>query len=98
MRPEYTNEPFHVGDNPHYERVCVPAEVWGTLERFAVEEQIVGDSAELVEGKWWVRLSAPGYMDCTDWDGPFDSKAEARKHVEEFWEVDPDNGAELGDE
>ena len=26
---------------------------------------------------WYARLSAPGYLDCTDWIGPFDSEDEA---------------------
>jgi hypothetical protein len=32
--------------------------------------------AEKVEG-WFARLSAPGYMDCTDWDGPYKTREEA---------------------
>lgn len=27
--------------------------------------------------KWFSRLSAPGYLDCTDWIGPFDDEREA---------------------
>jgi len=38
-----------------------------------------------------VRLSAPGYMDCTDWS-VFDTEAECRDHLVEFWEVCPDCG------
>lgn len=32
------------------------------------------------------RLSAPGYMDCTDWC-VFDTEKEARKYIEEMYEV-----------
>jgi hypothetical protein len=28
-------------------------------------------------GAWYGRLSAPGYLDCTEWSGPFDSDLEA---------------------
>ena len=40
------------------------------------------------------RLSAPGYLDCTDWD-VFPDMASARQHVEDFYEVDPDTGDDL---
>lgn len=40
------------------------------------------------------RLSAPGYLDCTSW-AVFDTKEEARKYIEEQWEVDPDTGEDL---
>lgn len=26
---------------------------------------------------WYCRLSAPGYLDCTDWSGPYESEADA---------------------
>ena len=32
--------------------------------------------AERHEG-WYSRLSAPGYLDCTDWSGPFTTEQEA---------------------
>lgn len=47
--------------------------------------------------KAYVRLSAPGYMDATEWSG-FDTLEEAREHVREFWEVDPDTGESLCEE
>ena len=28
---------------------------------------------------WYHRLSANGYMDCTDWTGPFDSELDAAR-------------------
>ncbi len=43
------------------------------------------------EAGWYARLSAPGYMDATDWHGPYSSEAEALKAVCEFYEVD-ENG------
>lgn len=96
MIPEYTCEPFHMGDNKQYEGVAIPAEVWGTLERF-IEEEGIRANAEIVEGKWWVRLSAPGYMDATDWHGPFEDIEAARAYVAEYWDVDADSGEELSD-
>ena len=97
MRPVYTNEPFHVGETKAGERVAVPADVYGTLERFTLECDIVRD-AEIVAGAWWCRLSAPGYMDATEWDGPHASRAAARASIESMWEVDPDTGDDLDDD
>ena len=35
------------------------------------------EEVEPTESGWYSRLSAPGYMDCTDWSGPYDSEEEA---------------------
>lgn len=40
---------------------------------------------------WFARLSAPGYLDATEWDGPHATEEEALAAVKEFYEVD-DNG------
>lgn len=34
---------------------------------------------------WFGRMSAPGYMDCTDWDGPFETPEAAQKHLDETY-------------
>lgn len=65
-----------------------PAEVQSTLERskhaFMAPEIIylsdanqgaIGD--EFGNTGWYWRLSASGYMDATDWEGPFDTEAHA---------------------
>lgn len=31
----------------------------------------------VVEDGWWARFSAPGYMDCTSWVGPYETEKEA---------------------
>ncbi len=33
----------------------------------------------------YARLSAPGFLDCTDWEGPFDDVAKAEKHLVETY-------------
>lgn len=40
-------------------------------------------SVELIEG-WGARLSAPGYMDCTEWS-VFDSEEEAITYLDEMY-------------
>jgi hypothetical protein len=44
-----------------------------------------------------VRLSAPGYMDATEWT-LHDTEEEAREYVRDYEEVDPDTGDDLEDE
>lgn len=38
---------------------------------------------------WCGRMSAPGYMDSTEWMGPYDTAAEARRAVIEQFELCP---------
>ena len=35
------------------------------------------DTGEPMDDGYYSRLSAPGYLDCTDWTGPYDSADEA---------------------
>ena len=91
MKPYYTSEAFHVGDNKYGERVAVPADVCGNLPNFVREYDITSE-VETITGKFWGRLSASGYMDCTDWDGPYDTLAEAKASLAEMFDVDADTG------
>lgn len=47
-------------------------------------------SYEVQEPAWYGRLSAPGYLDGTGWDGPHDSERAAIMSQCELYEVDPD--------
>jgi hypothetical protein len=44
-------------------------------------------SVERKQG-WYARLSADGYLDCTGWDGPYDTSKEALDAVKELYDVD----------
>jgi len=44
---------------------------------------------EPIEG-WFARLSAPGFLDCTAWDGPHATADEALAAVRETFDVDAD--------
>ncbi len=46
---------------------------------------------------WFAHLSAPGYMDQTEWDGPYKTEQKALDAVKKQYEVD-DEGDDLGDE
>ena len=39
---------------------------------------------------WFCRLSAPGYMDCTEWSGPFESEAECKDYLKQMYGDDDD--------
>lgn len=48
---------------------------------------------EYKEG-WCCRLSAPGYMDCTDWSGPFKTEKEARDYLIELYDLEMEGDGE----
>lgn len=59
-----------------------------------IEGDPIGVEPEPVTG-YFARLSAPGYLDATEWAGPFETLAEAREYIADTYDVDPDTGAEL---
>lgn len=87
MTPYYSNEDFVRIENQHGESTLVPA----GYEYLGEGESIV----ETYSGKWFCHLSANGYMDQTDWSGPFDTIEEARQSLAETYDVDPDTGDDL---
>jgi hypothetical protein len=54
------------------------------IEYLPLEVTAVTEITAVHTGQWIARLSAPGYMDCTDWMGPFDSEEEA---LEELFQI-----------
>lgn len=88
MEPCYTNEPFVRIENKYGESRLSPAEYDIDIND---DETIV----DRYENKWFCHLSAGGYMDQTDWSGPFDTENEAREHIRDEYEVDPDTGDDL---
>jgi hypothetical protein len=50
---------------------------------------------ERVTAGVFFRLSAPGYMDCTDWSGPYDTLDEAKAECERMFDCDPETGDDL---
>lgn len=52
------------------------------------------DEVEKVSG-WWGRMSASGYLDCTDWTGPFGTEEECMEELENMYgaeEYNDENG------
>lgn len=91
---------YHIETNCGTE--CVPADLVGdsatadSLSMYLEGKPRPDAEPERVEG-WFARLSAPGYMDCTEWSGPFDTEKEAREHIADMFDVDPDTGEDIED-
>ena len=55
------------------------------IEEIANEQEL-----EDADPGWYSRLSAAGYLDCTDWSGPFETEGEALDYICDLHEVDRD--------
>ena len=55
-------------------------------------EGFVTDETETHTSGWFCRLSAPGYMDATEWVGPFDTLEAAKSALSDTFDVDPETG------
>ncbi len=87
MTPEYEQGEFTtIERNGEY--------VWTGPSEYADPQD--GDTVTTCEG-WFCRLSAAGYMDQTDWEGPYKTEAEAREAISDLYDVDPDTGDDLMD-
>lgn len=73
----------------------VPCDV-ANLDNLAdyLEGRQIEDDVETVTGIF-CRLSAPGYMDCTDWAGPFATLDDAMEFITDQYGVNPETGEEL---
>lgn len=104
MTPEYARECMWVLDT-NYGGVVVPDEAVSTKRPVPPKRDWMRVFGDYIEGDrildvdkecgWWARLSASGYMDATDWDGPYDTLEEAKEALERMHDVDPDTGEEL---
>jgi hypothetical protein len=100
MVPEYFKGVMLSVENRHGETVArIPLidPSYRKLAEDAKREEGKGATIKSERGHF-CHLTAPGYMDQTEWDGPFKTLAEARQHIIDFHEVDPDTGEELGAE
>lgn len=100
MVPQYTDAPFYKVTTDSGDSWLVPAEFFGSdpdpsdfsdYVEFGEPEEI-----ELVEG-YFARLSAPGYLDSTEWAGPFETLDAAKEYIADTWDVDPETGEEVDD-
>lgn len=75
MQHTATYGTFHQLDTRNEGIVSYPAEYF-SAQNVADDHDMDVDDVETVIG-WFARLSAPGYMDCTEWQGPYETEAEA---------------------
>lgn len=94
MRHQIVQEHFYRISTDQCEEYLIPESVCGSnqvpdnLEEF--EEYTEGGEVIEVESVfgYFCRLSAPGYMDCTDWIGPFDTEADAEAELAKDYDLD----------
>jgi hypothetical protein len=92
MRPEYTDDQkWWVIDGT--EGVLCFEEHAFTREEALINYIGTPFEVELISG-FGVRLSAPGFLDCTDWV-VLPTLKDCKAFVEEFWETDADSGDAL---
>jgi hypothetical protein len=103
MKPEYTTQDFFEVEFRNGETEYIHMDAFGTKGDVSglikKHYDSLGTPVELVsivQDKWWCRLSAPGYLDATDWLGPFDTKKEAMDELSDVYDVDPETGEGLG--
>lgn len=64
----------------------MPFMLISTAEFSQAEAREYTDNPEARAG-WYSRLSAPGYMDCTDWDGPYPTESEAAQACADTFDI-----------
>lgn len=86
MEPEVGEmEMMHVERNG--ETTLIPSDVFD----FSDVCPLLGESVEITVNKgFYARLSAPGYLDATEWSGPFDTEAEAMAELCSEYDIDED--------
>ncbi len=92
MIPQYTKEDFFSVETDNGTCVAPAADVGDDFLICIDGFPLDGAEVETIKGKWWCRLSAPGYTDCTEWSGPFDSLGEARAEIACAYDVCPTTG------
>lgn len=89
MKPFATYGTFHQLDTRTEGIVSVPAEYFSAAQ-FAHDNGMDVDDVETITG-WFARLSAPGYMDCTEWQGPYEDESSAYAGLAESYGDDEED-------
>jgi len=98
MRPEYVQRSFWMVETRNTTALCDNRD-----DAMAEVCRILKDNEDtasitlyitLHKDKLWARLSAPGYLDCTEWAGPFESRHEAEGYIWITYEACPSCGTD----
>ena len=86
MRPEVVHGEMYVLEGSGFaeELSPCPVDVFNPTDVLCKP----GDSVEItLESGYWSRLQAPGYLDATGWQGPYESEEKALKELAESYDV-----------
>lgn len=92
MEPEIIHTTMYSAEK-NGETLTFPSVCFGKAD-VASEADVEEDEIEEQTG-WWARLSAPGYMDATEWLGPYETEDEAKDDLAEENNLCPSCLAEL---
>ena len=96
MEPEIYEGEMWSTDTAKNGTMLFPANIIGK-EEAAEHSDCDPNEVESVTGIF-IRLSASGYMDCTDWMGPYESAEEARKELSETYDCCGECGGDWNDD
>lgn len=90
MQPQIVLDDWIEVENRRGESSFMPEDVFNAADYLA--ECLNGESVTITRHKmlWGARLSAPGYLDATDWIGPFKTQEEAEQELIELYDTDDD--------
>jgi len=89
MEPEYEYGEFVRSRADFGEEFLTPSDIYSEYDHGKETDRQTG---------WFYRLSASGYLDCTEWTGPFETEDEAREALSAEFDCDPDTGDDFEDE
>lgn len=93
MTPDYYEGPMWECTDTLGESQLLPADDFTEEQAREHTRNHPGEDVEcVIRHGWWARLSARGYMDATDWMGPYDSEGDAMDALSEQYDVDPITG------
>lgn len=84
MQPETWNGGMWICE-AHGETQYFPEDIFSRLQ--AAHDCGVDLADVFYEKGWWSRLQAPGYMDVTDWNGPFETEKAALDYLYNLYDV-----------
>lgn len=95
MVPRYSCEPFTTFDTDEG-GMAIETQFFSDIQNEAHPDTVEFHNTEETQNLvWFCELHMPGYLDRTGWDGPFDSEEEARQHIIDIFDSDPDTGHPL---